>query len=305
MNYAVEINNLSKSFGALNAVDQFNLKIPENSIFGIIGPNGAGKTTLFSLLAGFLQADQGETLILGSSKVADFFGKMSILPQDARFQSNIPILEQLMFFLQLGGYSRRKAKEEIERILEIVDFTHLLEKTPATLSHGQYKRLSLAQAFLGNPRLIILDEPTTGLDYKSAKSVREYIKKLKKEATVIVSSHDMKEMRDLCDSYALIQDGKMIKTGDLTALAKERPRFRLELARPCSTTDLDNLKKLEGVESVQVQDELLIFLNLETTPMDQADLSSLLLRAIVTAGIGVSQFTYINPLEDLYARTNV
>ncbi|HEQ71421.1 MAG TPA: ABC transporter ATP-binding protein, partial [Spirochaetia bacterium] len=190
MNTVVQISNVTKTFGERPALKGVGFSVPEHSIFGVLGPNGAGKTTLFSCMAGFFPYDEGEIVIFGENDPEKLKGRMSILPQDALFQSNIPIIDQLTFFLRLMGRSKQEAVREVIQVLELVELTDVMERESTTLSHGMYKRLALAQAFLGNPKLIILDEPTAGLDFKSAKQIRELIKKLQAEATLLVSSHN-------------------------------------------------------------------------------------------------------------------
>src|SRR5262245_11631464 len=170
---AVRIEDLTKAFGRTVALDGVTFDIPSNSIFGLVGPNGAGKTTLFSLAAGFLKPDRGWVEVLGIDveSISQLRGRLSILPQDALFQANVPILEQLIFFGRLTGLSYEGAREEALQSLQIVGLGEVTRKNPRVLSHGMAKRLGIAQAFLGAPEVIILDEPTSGLDPANARSI--------------------------------------------------------------------------------------------------------------------------------------
>ena len=231
---ALSIQGISKNFGAVEALRKVTFDVPRNSIFGVLGPNGAGKTTLFSVLAGFITYDEGSFTILGCASPEEVKGRVGILPQDALFQSNVPIIYQLRFFLRLQGWPDYEADEEIRRVMEIVGLDSVLYREAATLSHGMYKRLALAQAFLGSPELVILDEPTSGLDWKSAKRIRRTIRELKKDATVLVSSHNMTEMKELCDSVAVLEKGILKAVGPVEEVTGGSYVITVELNRPLS-----------------------------------------------------------------------
>ena len=216
--HPVVVHDVSRSFGTVQALRGVSLEVPAHSIYGVLGPNGAGKTTLFSILTGFILPNGGTVEVLGTSKLETIRGRLSILPQDALFQSNIPIIDQLSFFLTLMGWPRSDAEQEVLRVLELVRLDDVVFREAATLSHGMYKRLALAQAFLGRPEVIILDEPTAGLDWKSAEGVREAIRRLQQDATVLVSSHDLEEMHELCDHVAILDKGALVAAGPVESV---------------------------------------------------------------------------------------
>lgn len=229
---AVSLHDISKSFGPVKALQNVSFDVPRNLIFGVLGPNGAGKTTLFSVLAGFIASDGGSFTILGHDSPEEVKGRVGILPQDALFQANVPIIYQLRFFLKLQGWSAYAAEEEILRVMEIVGLDSVLYREATTLSHGMYKRLALAQAFLGSPELVILDEPTSGLDWKSAKRIRQTIRDLKKDATVLISSHNMTEMKELCDSVAVLENGRLKTVGPVEEVTGGSYVITVNLNRP-------------------------------------------------------------------------
>ena len=165
MNPVVETKDLGKAFGATVALKGVNLEIPPDQVIGLVGPNGAGKTTLFSIVSGFLKPGVGSVRVLGHSPLSpELQGRVSILPQDASLRRGVSIIKQFEFFAKLQGLSPKEASAEAEKALGEVDLLEKADEGPDSLSHGMRKRASLAQSFIGNPELILLDEPTAGLD---------------------------------------------------------------------------------------------------------------------------------------------
>ncbi|MHC4352715.1 MAG: ABC transporter ATP-binding protein, partial [Planctomycetota bacterium] len=204
MTHVVSIEGISKRFGRIQALNDVSFEVPSNSIFGLLGPNGAGKTTLFSIVADFLKADAGTIEVLGidTRTISRLQGRLSILPQDAQFQRNVPILDQLVFFRLLAGRTKKQAHVEVVHSLELVGLESFAKRRVGSLSHGMVKRLGIAQAFLGHPEVILLDEPTAGLDPASARQIRDLIKQLQERATIVVSSHNLAEIQELCGHVA-------------------------------------------------------------------------------------------------------
>ncbi|RPJ07264.1 MAG: ABC transporter ATP-binding protein, partial [Spirochaetaceae bacterium] len=251
MSTAIQIDNITKKFGYLTALDGVSFSVPENTIYGVLGPNGAGKTTLFSIIAGFFASDAGKVTVLGEEDRGRLRGRMSILPQNALFQANIPIIDQLTYFLRLLGRSKARAESEVLDVLKLVELDDVMHRETATLSHGMYKRLALAQAFLGEPEVIILDEPTSGLDIKTAKQIRDLIKKLKSSATVIVSSHNMDEMRELCESVAFLNMGKLVAAGPVDMVTGTSRTIDCILGRPLEEPEKSAIAAMEGIKTVE------------------------------------------------------
>ncbi|MFT7617311.1 MAG: ABC-2 type transport system ATP-binding protein [Planctomycetota bacterium] len=221
MTLALSVKNLTKQFGGFAALDDVSFDVQQGSLFGLLGPNGAGKTTLFSIASGFLQATSGHAEVLGIDirNVSALRGKFSILPQDADFQTGIQVIDQLTMFGRLGGYSKQDAERNAMEELEKVGLQDVAHMNAQSLSHGMSKRVALAQAFLGNPEVIILDEPTAGLDPDNARTIRELVRSMKGEKTVLLSSHNLQEIQDLCDSVVILNGGKVrfdAKMADIT-----------------------------------------------------------------------------------------
>ena len=252
--FALRVDGIRKTFGGHVALDGVSFDVPLGSIYGLLGPNGAGKTTLFSLAAGFLAADEGSIDILGTnvSSIDALQGRMTILPQDAAFQRNIPILEQLAFFRALDGQDKEAARAEVERCLDQVGLSDYKHRGIHALSHGMLKRMGIAQAFLGSPELILLDEPTSGLDPQNARQIRDLVLELRRErnVTTVISSHNLAEIQELCDHVAILDHGKVRAAGSVDAVTRGGRMLELELRRALTDGELGALAAVPGVGQV-------------------------------------------------------
>ncbi len=249
---AVQITDIVKQFGATKALDEVSFEIPKSGVFGLLGPNGAGKTTLFSLMAGFLKPTSGKIEVLGIDveEISELRGRLSILPQDAQFAANVPIVEQIVFFSQLSGRTREEAEKEAEKALAIVGLAEAAKKSARTLSHGMHKRLGIAQAFLGEPQVILLDEPTAGLDPASAQGIRDLIERLRTTATLIVSSHNLAEIQKMCDMVAILDRGHLVTCESVKNITQSDSVQRMTFARPLTEAELGAVRGVVGVTGI-------------------------------------------------------
>lgn len=250
---ALRFREVKKRFGNVQALKGISFEVPSRSVFGLLGPNGAGKTTLFSITANFLKADAGGIEVLGidATRSSQLQGRMTILPQDALFQRNMPILEQLTFFRLLDGRQRDEAEAEVKRTLELVGLSEVMHRRVHALSHGMVKRLGIAQAFLGEPEVILLDEPTSGLDPQNARQIRDLVREMQARATVVISSHNLAEIQELCDHVAIMDEGRMVTCGSVREITRAGKTLDLELSRPLNEEEVGRLKDLDGVGSLE------------------------------------------------------
>ncbi len=310
MTNVVSINGLSKRFGRIQALSKVSFEVPANSIFGLLGPNGAGKTTLFSIVADFLKADAGMVEVLGidTRNISRLQGRLSILPQDAQFQRNVPILEQLVFFRLLAGRTKKQAREEVTHSLELVGLQSFAKRRVSSLSHGMVKRLGIAQAFLGHPEVILLDEPTAGLDPASARQIRDLIKQLQERATIIVSSHNLAEVQELCDHVAILDLGNLVLSGSVDEITLSDREYNLSLSRPLQDSELQRLSSIEGANSIKMlprpsagraksSADYLVTLNLSSGHLDQDAVIAAILRGLLDMGITPRRLTEGRSLE--------
>ncbi|MEH6736214.1 ABC transporter ATP-binding protein [Shewanella sp.] len=243
----IQCDNLSKQYGNKLALDTVSLTLTQGAPIALVGPNGAGKTTLFSLLCGFIQPTNGSISILGhkpGSKALQ--GLLSALPQDAALDPNFSIVSQLQFFAQLQGMTAAAAKKEALRVLALVDLSDSAEAKPKSLSHGMSKRVSIAQALMGSPKIVLLDEPTAGLDPANAKKIRQIVKDLSDHTTFVISSHNLDELEKLCDQVVYLEHGKLQQS--VSIKASQATDFITLTMKQC---DMDSLhQQLLGLNDI-------------------------------------------------------
>jgi ABC-type multidrug transport system ATPase subunit len=190
-------------------------------VYGLIGPNGAGKTTTFSVVCGWLRPNSGKVEVLGTTprKIHQLKGRFAALPQDAALPPNTSLIQSLAFYGRLQGMSRARSHAAADEALTLVGLKEWRKVRALTLSHGMAKRVGLAQAFLGKPELVLLDEPTAGLDPKNAHHLRKLIHEMRGTSTILISSHNLYELEDLCDHAAILDRGKVVASGTMASLS--------------------------------------------------------------------------------------
>ena len=206
----IQCNNITKRYGRTLALDGVTLSLEAGAPIALIGPNGAGKTTLFSLLCGFLRATSGDVKIMGyAPSDSKLHGRLAALPQDANLDPRFTVGHQLVLLARLQGMSSSVANKEVRRVLDKVGLPEVIATKPEALSHGMRKRVMLAQALMGSPELILLDEPTAGLDPPNVKVMRSLIAEAASNATFIISSHNLDELEKVCQSVVHLEKGKL------------------------------------------------------------------------------------------------
>lgn len=248
MSAVISIRGLSHRYGATQALAGLDLEINAGGITGLVGPNGAGKTTLYSLLAGYYPVQQGEVQVMGQVPgSAALSGRYAILPQDAPLRRKVAVRRQLRYLAELQGMSAADARAETERVLTATGVADVADRSPEKLSHGLYKRVAIAQCLLGAPELVLLDEPTAGLDPVATHEIHGLIRSLGQASTVLLSSHNLSEIQDLCQSIILIDKGKLVRHTSLDELAERLQYLTLTLSET-PPSDIDEL--LTGISGV-------------------------------------------------------
>ena len=202
---AVQIAHINKSFGKQQVLKDVTLEIPEGQVLGLLGPNGAGKSTLMKILIGLWQADSGTVGVPP---------RIGYLPENNPLYDQMYVVEYLQFMAGLTGISGSRNTEMVNDLIDRVGLTPERHKHIRELSKGYRQRVGLAQALLGDPQLLILDEPTTGLDPNQLVEIRALIRELGKDRTVILSTHIMQEVREMCDRVVILDHGE-IKADEL------------------------------------------------------------------------------------------
>ncbi|MDQ6597327.1 ABC transporter ATP-binding protein [Bacillus salipaludis] len=224
MERSLTVNNLAKRYGAKTALDNVSFQVKEGSCFGLLGPNGAGKSTTMKIITGIIDADSGEVDVFGQDirKSADQIRRLiGYVPQEITLYDKISAYNNLIFFGEMYGVKGRLLKERIKEVLEQVGLSERVNDPIHTYSGGMKRRINIAAAMLHKPKLIILDEPTVGIDPQSRNHIFEIIKNLRSEGvTIIYSTHYMEEVESLCDDIAIIDHGKVIVQGNLDDLLR-------------------------------------------------------------------------------------
>jgi len=301
---AIDVKKLHFSYGNLEILKGFDLRVTVGETLGFVGPNGAGKTTSFSVIAGFLKPNAGEVQVLGYSPwdTGNLKGKLSVLPQDAQLIANVGIHGQLVFFAELLGYTDKEADEEATRVLELVGLADHVKKFPGHLSHGMAKRTGLAQAFIGDPEVVLLDEPTAGLDPFAAKQIRDLIASMRGERTVVVSSHNLAEIQDICTDVALIHQGQIIKHGDIDTFTEKDNQLRVQIRGGVPpVTFFQGIETSVGVRDVQYEPHLgWMTVNLLPDAPPADEVIKMIVGKVFELGLSLGEIQRGTSLEDVF-----
>jgi ABC-2 type transport system ATP-binding protein len=262
---AVRLDRVTKRFGPKTAVDGVSFGIQVGSVHGLIGPNGAGKTTIFSMLAGYLEPTGGivEVLGLAPKSVDRLRARLGVLPQDALLPSGDTVGEFLVDMARLQDIPAAKAEACAREALDEVSGKDWWRQRCGSLSHGMAKRVGLAQAFLGEPEVVLLDEPTAGLDPRVAFEIRQLVAAKKGRATIVISSHNLQELESLCDGAVVLDQGRVVASGPMSDLTAANEQVRV-LVAPGTTrgtksaqVPVQELRAIPVVKSAEFDEERL------------------------------------------------
>ena len=255
----LEVTDLKKSYGKVVAVDGVNLRAAAGETIGLLGPNGAGKTTTVSIIAGLLRPDSGNVLIEGKPLRGDtdpIKRKIGLVPQDMALYDELSALNNLSFFAALYKLDGAGAKRSIAEALDLVGLTDRAKHKVSTFSGGMKRRLNLAAALLHDPQILLLDEPTVGVDPQSRHAIFENLETLKRRGkTLIYTTHYMEEAERLCDRIIIIDHGKVIADDTLQGLHRMLPVtniLAIELEKPDSSLT-EQILALPEIQSVELR----------------------------------------------------
>ena len=302
MALAIETENLTKKFGSVEAVSDLNLEVKENDIFGFLGPNGAGKTTTIRMIMGFITPHKGNVKIFGEHLGDGKEARMNIgfLPEEYELYGVLTAYENLDFFGRLTGIPKGKRERKMAELFSIVGLEGEEQKKVKNYSHGMKQRLGIAQALIHDPKLIIFDEPSMGLDPRGSKDIRDLLKTLReRNVTIFLSSHLLYEVQDICSKVGIISHGKLLEVDTISNLKKKVEgsvgnQLQIKLVE---VTDplVEELKKIKGVESVKIEGNLL------EVQVDSFDLTPEINSKIVSLGGRVKKMSEITPnLEEIF-----
>ena len=220
----IEVSHLSKSYGSRPAVQDLSFTVPDGQIYGLLGPNGAGKSTIMNILTGYLSATSGQVTVAGHplpEEADEAKACVGYLPEQPPLYPEMTVGEYLNFVAELKKVPRAQRKEQVLRAARRTGLEKVLPRLIRSLSKGYKQRVGIAQALLGSPKIIILDEPTVGLDPAQVIEMRKLIRELGKAHTVILSSHILSEVQAVCQQVLILSKGKLAASGTLQELTAD------------------------------------------------------------------------------------
>ncbi len=301
----IELSHLTKKYGAKTAVDDLNLTIRKGEVFGLLGPNGAGKTTTILMLLGLTEPTGGSAQIEGmdcAHHPLEVKSMTGYLPDNVGFYADMTGRQNLRFTGRLNGLSGKELEEKIDRLIEQVGLTEAADRRVGTYSKGMRQRLGIADVLMKDPEIIIMDEPTLGIDPEGMRELLDMIRRLSTEdgRTLLISSHQLHQIQQVCDRVGIFVDGRLIACGTLEELEEHIRRdgaYLLELSvQPCDDRLLGMLYQQEGVEDIKKEGNTFLI----TAKND--------IRAQITRFLGENGYTILHlhqrggDLDEIYRR---
>lgn len=306
----IEVQNLTKKYGKKIGVNNISFTVEKGEILGFLGPNGAGKTTTMNVITGYRSPTEGRVLIGGydiSEKPIEAKKRLGYLPEIPPLYPELKVKAYLKFVCDLKGVSREKRESHIREIMDLVKITDVKDRLIKNLSKGYRQRVGLAQVLVSNPDVLILDEPTVGLDPKQIQEIRSLIKSLGKEHTIILSSHILAEVSMICDRVIIINKGEIVAIDTPENLAKNMTSTECFLARIKGPKEqiTETIKGISGVISVeQSQDKNDIktgFSSYKIENKKSTDIKTPLFFAMANLGYPIHEMRPIDvSLEDIF-----
>ena len=303
---AIQIEGLTKRFGAVSALDGLNLSVERGAIFGFLGPNGAGKTTAIRILTGLARPTGGRAIVAGSDVAAGGPGVARLighLPEEPTFYPWMTPREFVDHVARLFGLPGAERAKRVTELLDQVGLGPVAGRRIGGFSRGMRQRLGLAQALVNRPEVLFLDEPVSALDPAGRKEVLELIERLRGQCTVFMSTHILADVERVCDTVAIVARGRLLTQGSREALLERYavPIFELEID-PASTGPLagwsESLRSLPWVESVAVEGAAV-----RVVVRDVAVAKRELLVGALAAGLTLTRYQLVRPsLEDVFLR---
>jgi ABC-2 type transport system ATP-binding protein len=305
----IVVENLTKYYGTLPAIQGVSFRVEKGEILGFLGPNGAGKTTTMRILTGFMPATSGTATVAGYDVFKDSLEvrkRIGYLPENVPIYNDMEVSAYLNFVTEVKGVPKKLRKEKIQQVIKSCGLESVSNRLIKNLSKGFRQRVGLAQALVNDPEVLILDEPTMGLDPKQITEIRHLIKELATEKTIILSSHILPEVSMICQRVVIINQGKVVAedtTENLTSRSQTSRRILLQVDGPPEVV-LKTLKEVNGVTRVQRKDQVTgnIF-NYEVEASKDRDVRRDLAQVIVQSGNGLLELRPVEvSLEDVFVK---
>lgn len=255
----IELNNVTKVYGTRKAVDNISFSVDKGEILGFLGPNGAGKSTTMKMITGYMPPTSGNIKIAGYDIVEqplDAKRHIGYLPEMPPLYVDMTVESYLYFVCGIKGVPQKQRKADVDKILHEIGLADVRKRLIKNLSKGYKQRVGIAQAIIGDPDVLVLDEPTVGLDPKQIKEIRDIIKELGKKHTIILSTHILPEVSMVCDRVIIINKGRIVaidKTENLSNMLQSSKRYFVKVAGPYSDV-VDSIRKLKDVDRLDAKE---------------------------------------------------
>lgn len=299
---ALELRDVVKKFGRRAALDGFTMEVESGTTFGLVGSNGAGKTTSMAVAVGLLPMNSGSVNILGDGSFDPTLhsGRVSMMPQDADLPLYAKVRDILSFYARLQGIPANRIKEEVNKVIEWVHLTDRASSSVRSLSHGMRRRIVVAQAFLGDPELVLLDEPMSGLDPKEVVNIRNLLVRRTPSQTVVISSHNLHELELVCDHVAFIEQGKRVHQDSMDEITGRSQMIHFELSSS-EGLSLEGLRKqLPDVAIELSEDSLALTCGYSKSEHRAAELNRIVLQHLLDENVEILEVRRGKNLESAY-----
>ena len=288
----IEVRNLTKDFGPIRAVDDISFKVKKGEVFGFLGPNGAGKSTTMKMITSFITPTSGSISILGmdvSASPMEVKSKIGYLPESAPLYPDMTVSDFLNFIKEVRGLS---GPEAIDRVVRLCSLKSVLNQKIETLSKGFKRRVALAQAIIHDPEVLIMDEPTDGLDPNQKAEVRKLIREMAKEKIIILSTHILEEVEAVCTRAVIISEGRIRFDGtphELRQRSKRHNAVEIKLHSAADSKSLEKLRSLGSVASVEHGEDMKICV----LPKDKKNISHEIISFATGQGFDIDEVSLI------------
>lgn len=303
---SVQVKHLTKQFNGQVAVNNVSFEAKQNEILGFLGPNGAGKSTTMKIITCFLPPSEGTVTVNGMDVTVDPREVKKItgyLPENNPLYLDMYVHEYLRFIAKVNGIAGVRGKERVNEMIDICGLKKEQNKLIGSLSKGFRQRVGLAQTLIHDPEILILDEPTTGLDPNQISEVRNLIKDISREKTVILSTHIMQEVQALCDKVVIINEGEIVADGSLEELQhqrSERQRLKIRLSGSIPIKELMEIEEVDNVKEIGDSDALLV------TSKPGADVRPPLNKFVIKKEINLLELSVVeDTLEDIFRQLTI
>lgn len=291
---AIEVSNITKRFNDKLVLDNINFKVEKGEIFGLIGPNGAGKSTLINIITGLIDEDAGKVVVFGDDlkkNTLKIKSKLGLVPQNLALIKEMTAQDNLEYFGAFYGLSGKLLKERVKEALDIIGLTDRRKDKAKTFSGGMLRRLNLGIAIMHHPEILILDEPTVGVDPQSRNYIFEYLKKINKDlgTTIIYTSHYMEEIESLCNKIFIIDLGKEIAYGTRREIISlNNHNETVELILDDKENEIEKIREILDLENVEFIDDVYKFNNIKNLKIDEI-IDKIHARGLKIRGINIRE----------------